>query len=285
MTPAIADVMLPAALGFIMFALGITLRPADFTRLADRPRAVLAGLVGQQLLLPAFAWTLALAWRLPPEMAVGLVMIGACPGGASSGLITHLARGETALSITLTAITSLTALVSVPLVVNGALHFFLGTATAVELPIGRLVRGVFFITTIPVVAGMALRAWRPALAQRLEQPAGRIATVLFLLIVIATFVNQREVLIANMPAVGPAAALLNLASMLAGVGVAAFFGLVRRDAIAIATECGLHNAALGIFLASSILGKPAFAIPSVIYALLMNVGALGLVVFARRQTA
>ena len=105
--PSVVDVLLPAALGFIMFALGITLVPADFTRLLERPRAVFAGLIGQMLLLPLAAWGLALAFRLPPEMAVGLVILGACPGGASSGLITHLARGETALSITLTAMVML----------------------------------------------------------------------------------------------------------------------------------------------------------------------------------
>lgn len=281
----VVDVLLPAALGFIMFALGITLVPADFTRLLERPRAVLAGLIGQMLLLPLVAWTLALTFRLPPEMAVGLVILGACPGGASSGLITHLARGETALSITLTAITSLAALASVPLIINGGLQTFLGASDAVELPLGKLVRGVFFITTVPVAAGMLLRAWRPALTARIERTTGRVATTLFVLIVIATFVNQREVLLANMATVGPAAALLNLAVMVAGIGLALLFRLGRRDGIAIATECGLQNAALGIFVATTVLGRPALAVPSVVYALLMNVGALGLIAVARRRTA
>ncbi|HMV53677.1 MAG TPA: bile acid:sodium symporter family protein [Rhodocyclaceae bacterium] len=282
MTPTIIDVLLPAALACIMFALGITLVPADFTRLLERPRAVLGGLFGQLIVLPAAAWALALAFRLPPEMAVGLVILGACPGGASSGLITYLARGETALSITLTAITSLVALASVPLVVNLALQTFLGAGGAVDLPVGRLVRGVFFITTVPVAAGMLLRAWRPALAARIERPAGRIATLLFLLIVIATFVSQREALFANMGSVGPATATLNALVMGAGVAIAALLRLSRRDAIAIAAECGLQNAALGIFIAATVLGSPMLAVPSVVYALLMNVGALGLIVVARR---
>ena len=125
-SPTIIGTLLPFALGFIMFAVGVTLVPADFTRLFEQPRAVIAGLIGQLVLLPVLAWTMAVVFRLSPPMAVGLVILGACPGGASSALITHLARGSAALSVTLTAITSLVALVSMPIVVQGALRHFLG---------------------------------------------------------------------------------------------------------------------------------------------------------------
>ncbi len=280
--PDIIGTLLPLALAFIMFAVGVTLVPADFTRLVREPRAVIAGLIGQLVLLPVFAWALAVAWRLPPEMAVGLVILGACPGGASSALITHLARGTAALSVTLTAITSVVALASMPIVVQVALRVFLGDQDAIELSILRLVRGVFVITTVPVAAGMLLRAWRPALVDRWQAPLGRVATTLFVLIVIATFVSQREALLANLSSVGPAAASLNVAVMLSGIALGLAFRLERRDAIAIASECGLQNAALGIFVATSILGTASLAVPSVVYALLMNVGALALIYFARR---
>jgi len=280
--PDIIGTLLPLALAFIMFAVGVTLVPSDFTRLLREPRAVIAGLIGQLLLLPLFAWSLAVAWALPPEMAVGLVILGACPGGASSALITHLARGTAALSVTLTAITSVVALASMPIVVQVALRVFLGDASEIEFSIMRLVRGVFVITTVPVGAGMLLRAWRPALVDRLQAVLGRVATTLFVLIVIATFVNQREALLANLSSVGPAAASLNVAVMLAGVALGFAFRLDRRDAIAIASECGLQNAALGIFVATSVLGAASLAVPSVVYALLMNVGAFGLIFVARR---
>jgi len=280
--PDIIGTLLPLALAFIMFAVGVTLVPSDFTRLLREPRAVIAGLIGQLLLLPLFAWSLAVAWALPPEMAVGLVILGACPGGASSALITHLARGTAALSVTLTAITSVVALASMPIVVQVALRVFLGDASEIEFSIMRLVRGVFVITTVPVGAGMLLRAWRPALVDRLQAALGRVATTLFVLIVIATFVNQREALLANLSSVGPAAASLNVAVMLAGVALGFAFRLDRRDAIAIASECGLQNAALGIFVATSVLGAASLAVPSVVYALLMNVGAFGLIFVARR---
>jgi BASS family bile acid:Na+ symporter len=280
--PDIIGTLLPLALAFIMFAVGVTLVPSDFTRLLREPRAVIAGLIGQLLLLPLFAWGLAVAWALPPEMAVGLVILGACPGGASSALVTHLARGTAALSVTLTAITSVVALASMPIVVQVALRAFLGDASEIEFSIMRLVRGVFVITTVPVAAGMLLRAWRPALVDRLQAALGRVATTLFVLIVIATFVSQREALLANLSSVGPAAASLNVAIMLTGVALGFAFRLDRRDAIAIASECGLQNAALGIFVATSVLGAATLAVPSVVYALLMNVGAFGLIFVARR---
>ena len=280
--PDVVGTWLPFALAFIMFAVGVTLVPADFTRLFAQPRAVLAGLVAQLLFLPGVAWTLAVALELPPEMAVGLVLLGACPGGASSALITHLARGTAALSVTLTAITSLVALVSMPLVLQFALAYFVGESGAVAFSVEKLVRGVFVITTVPVAAGMLLRALRPAVADRLQGALGRVATFLFVAIVIATFVGQREVLLANLASVGPAAAALNVIVMGAGAGLAVVLKLNRRDAVAIASECGLQNAALGIFVATTVLAAPALAVPSVVYALLMNVGAFGLIAFARR---
>jgi BASS family bile acid:Na+ symporter len=283
--PDVIGTLLPAALAFIMFAVGITLVPADFTRLWAQPRAVVAGLIGQLLVLPAAAWALAIAWDLPPEMAVGLVILGACPGGASSALITHLARGSAALSVTLTAITSLVALVSMPLVVRLGVHGFLGADAAIDVSIERLVRGVFLITTLPVAAGMLLRARHARLAERLQVPLGRVATALFVLIVIATFAGQRDAILAHLPTVGPAAATLNLVVMATGIGLALLFRADRRDAIAIAAECGLQNAALGIYVATAVLGVAALAVPSVVYALLMNVGAFGLIWFGRRWTS
>ncbi len=280
--PDVVNTLLPAALGFIMFAVGITLVPRDFTRLFEQPRAVIAGLFGQLVLLPVVAWALAIAWGLTPEMAVGLVILGACPGGASSALITHLARGSAALSVTLTAITSLVALVSMPLLVQASLNSFLGAHSPVEVSVAKLVRGVFFISTVPVLLGMALRAWRPLQADRLQAGLGRVATTLFVLIVIATFVSQRGPLLANLATVGPAAASLNVIVMLAGVGLALALKLDRRDAIAIASECGLQNAGLGIFIATSVLGMASLAVPSVVYALLMNLGAFVLIFLARR---
>jgi BASS family bile acid:Na+ symporter len=277
----VIDTLLPLALAFIMFALGLTLVVADFKRVFTRPRAMLIGVAGQMLVVPLFAFAIALAWRLPPDMAVGLMILAACPGGVSSGLLTHLARGDTALSISLTAVTSIAAVMSVPFVVDLSMRHFMQTAVSADFPLLKMVRGVFLLTTVPVVLGMSIKARRPALALRLERPAGRLATGLFILIVLATFFSQRQVLMENLASIGPAAMLLNASVIAAGLGLAFAAGLGRRDRIAVATECGLQNAGLGIFIAASVMQSPAMTVPSVVYALLMNAGAIGFVFLMR----
>lgn len=277
----VIELLLPLALAFIMFSLGLTLVVDDFRRVFTRPKAMLVGLFGQMLVVPALAYAVALLWGLAPAMAVGMMILAACPGGVSSGLLTHLARGDTALSISLTAVTSIAAVITMPFIVDFALQQFMHTGMSGEFPLMKMVRGVFLLTTVPVALGMSVKAWCPALAARFERTAGRLATVLFVLIVLATFFNQRQVLLDNLGSLGPAAMLLNLLVIAAGFAMAVAAGLQRRDQIAIATECGLQNAALGIFIASSVLQSPAMTVPSVVYALLMNVGALG-VVFVMR---
>ena len=277
----VIDKLLPLALAFIMFSLGLTLVLDDFKRVFTRPKAMVVGLLGQMLVVPMFAFAVARAWGLAPEMAVGLMILAACPGGVSSGLLTHLARGDTALSISLTAVTSVAAVVTVPLVVDLAMRQFMQSGVSVDFPLLQMVRGVFLLTSVPVVLGMSLKAWRPALALRLERPTGRLATVLFILIVLATFVSQRQVLLDNLGSIGPAAMLLNLLVIGAGLAMAAAAGLLRRDRIAVATECGLQNAGLGIFIAAGVMQSPTMTVPSVVYALLMNFGAIGFVFLMR----
>jgi BASS family bile acid:Na+ symporter len=277
----VVELLLPLALAFIMFSLGLTLVVDDFKRVLSRPKAMLIGLVGQMLVVPVFAFAVAVAWGLAPEMAVGLMILAACPGGVSSGLLTHLARGDTALSISLTAVTSVAAVITVPFVVDFSMQQFMQTAMRVDFPLLKMVRGVFLLTTIPVALGMGIKAWRPALALRLERPAGRLANLLFVLIVLATFFSQRQVLLDNLGRLGPAAMVLNLLVIAAGFAMAAAAGLRQRDRIAVATECGLQNAGLGIFIAASVMQSPAMTVPSVVYALLMNFGAIGFVILMR----
>lgn len=278
----VLSVLLPLALGCIMLVLGLSLVPADFTRLFMRPWAVSIGLLGQVALMPTLAYGLVTAMGLSGEMAVGAMILAACPGGVSSGLLTLLARGDTALSISLTAISSLIAALTLPLIVGVSMQVFMAQSIAVDIPVGSMVRSVFLLTTVPVVLGMCFRHFKPALTARIEAPAQKVATTLFVLIVIATFVGQREVLLANLPSVGPAMALLNIAAMAVGFSLAAVSGLERPGRIAVAMECGLQNAGLGIFVAATVLQLPALAVPSVVYALLMNFGAIAFVVWMRR---
>jgi BASS family bile acid:Na+ symporter len=280
----VTDKLLPLALACIMFVLGLGLTVADFSRVFRQPRAIAAGLLSQMFVLPLIGFVVARMFGLTAEMAVGLMLLAACPGGASAGLITKLAQGETALSISLTAITSVLVVLSVPLIVDFALWHFTGVGVAVSLPVLDVVRGVFVITTVPVALGMLLRHRRPAFTARIEPMAGRLATGLFVAIVVATFVSQRQSLIDHFASTGPAALVLCILTMASGFGIGALARVDRRGRIAIAVESGLQNAALAIFIAVSVLKIPAMAVPGVIYALLMNVCALAFIGLVRQHT-
>lgn len=283
MNPAVVQTLLPLALAFIMFYLGLTLVLADFRRVAQRPRALLAGLVGQMLLVPLAGFAVATLAGLDPVMAVGLMVLVACPGGVSSGLLTHLARGDTALSISLTAVTSLASMLSLPLIINAALQFFMGSSLTAQLPLFPMVRSIFLLTTLPVLLGMALRWQFPKLVARFEPVASKVATTLFLLIVLATFWDQRAVLWQHLPTLGPATLLLNAVILGSAYLLATQARLLHADRIAIVTECGLQNSALGIFVCLQLLASPAMSAPSVVYALLMNVGAIAFVLVMRQR--
>lgn len=271
------EALLPLGLAFIMFSLGIGLQPANFRRVLSTPRAIGIGLLMQVLGLPLLAFALLKLFGIGGDMAVGVMILAACPGGVSAGLLTLLAGGETALSISLTAITSLGVLLTLPLTVGFALGHFTGTESLLPMPILRTGLGVFLMTMLPVSLGMLLRRGRPTFARRLETPLARLSTGLFMLIVLTTFIAQRDVVMAHLPSLGPLLVLLNLLTMLSGFAAAARSGLARPGQIAVAMECGLQNAALGIFVANTLLQTPALAAPSVVYAFLMNFSALALV--------
>ena len=284
MSPVIS-IFLPLALAFIVFTLGLGLVPDDFRRVFQQSRAVLIGLLCQVVLLPLIAFVIAQLLGLSPAMAVGLVILGACPGGITAGLLTNLARGDTALSITLTAVSSVATLITLPLVVQMALAWFMGQGTSIELPLFETVRRLFLLTTLPVALGMLLRAYFPDAVQRLLPWGSRLANLFFAVIVVGTFASQWQPMMDNLFIVGPAAVLLNLSMMGLAWWVAQSSGVDRRGRIAIAMECGLQNSALGIFVASVLLNNPVLAIPSVVYALFMNVSALLFLLRARRGPA
>ena len=272
---------LPLALAFIMLYLGSTLCVDDFRRVLNRPRALLAGLIGQLVLVPLLGFGVAWSLQLDPVMAVGLMVLAACPGGVSSGLLTHLARGDVALSISLTAVTSVAAVLTLPLVVDTAMRVFMANEMGIAFPLGRMVRSIFLLTTVPVLTGMALRAWQPGRVAAIEKLAGRIATTLFVLIVLSTFWDQRQLLLDALPRVGPASLLLNGLILSGAWMLSRQFKLTPRDRIAVVTECGLQNSALGIYVCVQLLHSPAMSVPSVVYALLMNGGALIFVLLMR----
>lgn len=280
----ITEVAIPAGLAVIMFAMGLTLTIGDFRLVLGRPRAMAVGLLCKMVVLPLLAFALVALFRPRPEFAVGLIILAACPGGITANLLTHLAGGATALAVSLTAITSVVDTVTVPFVVNLALHLFAGREDAVALPIGRMSAGLFAVATLPLLLGMALNRWRPALAARVERVMRPVATLVFAVIVVGAFVSQAKVMWANAAEVLPPALILNAGCMAVAVLLGRLGGLARRETIAVTLETGLQNGALGIFVAATLLGSQAMMVPSIVYALVMNVTAIAFILVVRRVT-
>lgn len=263
-------VLLPIALGIIMLGLGLTLTVADFTRVARFPRPVVIGLVCQMLILPWVCLLIAEAFGLAPALAVGLMLLAASPGGATANLFSHLARGDVALNITLTAINSVLSLVTLPFIVNLSMTHFMGEGRMIPLQAGKVIQ-VFAIVLIPVGLGMAIRAARPALAERLGRPVKIMSIVFLVAIVAATLVAERGIVVDAARQIGLAALAFNLASMLVGYLVPRAARVERRQAIAIGMEIGIHNSTLAIAIASgaTLLNNPIMALPAAVYSLIM----------------
>lgn len=265
-------VFLPLALAAVMAGLGLHLGLADFRRVLAMPKAVLVALAMQVVVLPPLAFGLAWAFALPGELALGLVLLAASPGGVTANLFSHLARGDVALNITLTAINSLLALVTLPLWTVMALSVFLGEADSVAPPTRKIIE-VALLVIGPVALGMALRAWRPALAAAAERPVRVLSTLLLAGLIVMAFYAQWDTVLAYAPIVGMACLLFNLASLLSGYLAARAARLGEPQAIAISFEIGIHNGTLAIFIALEVLQRSQAAIAPAIYSLIMYLTA------------
>lgn len=274
-------VLLPLALIIIMFGMGMTLTLADFRRVVLAPKAKLVGLANQLLLLPLIAFGLVSLFRLPPALAVGLMLIAACPGGPTSNIITHLSRGDTALSVTLTAVSSLITIFTIPLIVGASMGHFLGEGREIALPFGKTVIQLVIVTLLPIAGGMWLHAARPALTARLGRSVN-IVSLVFLGLVILAAVLREENLAQQFRDAGPAAITLNLLTMLVGWATSAAFGLPTRQRLTIAIESGIQNGTLALGIALGLLGSSAIAIPAVVYSLFMFASGGAVILLARR---
>ena len=264
----IFSLFLPLALGIVMIGLGLHLTLADFKRVATAPKAVVVALTVQTVLLPPVAFALAIGFGLPPELGLGLVLLAASPGGVTANLFSHLARGDVALNISLTAINSLLALLTLPLWTALGLLWLMDSEQAVPPPTRKIVE-VGLIVIVPVVIGMALRAWKPALASQLDKPIRLASTLILVGLIAAAVIIERETLATYAAVVGLAALLFNVASLLAGyaAGRAARLGVPQSTAIAF--EIGIHNGTLAIFVALHALEMAGAAVVPAIYSLLM----------------
>jgi len=263
-------VLLPVALAVIMLGLGLGLTLEDFKRVVVYPRAVFVGLVCQSLLLPLCAFGLAHAFGLDGRLAVGLMLLAASPGGATANLFSHLARGDVALNVTLTATNSVLSLLTLPLLVNVSLAHFLGEGRSIPMQPSKVIQ-VFAVVLVPIAIGMLVRAKKPVVAERLDRPVRILSAVFLFLVIGAAVVKERAGLAAAVREVGLAALVFNLVSLGVGYVVPRLARLPERQAVAIGMEIGIHNGTLAIAVASSpqLLNDGRMAIPPAIYSLLM----------------
>ncbi|MEO0913467.1 MAG: bile acid:sodium symporter family protein [Pseudomonadota bacterium] len=283
---SLLQVFLPLSLAFIMFSLGLGLTLRDFTRVLRQPMGFFAGAAAQIILLPLVAYLLVLSFGITGELAVGVMILSVCPGGVTSNMMTRLAGGNLALSISLTGVASLLSVITVPVMVVFWAGLFLGDA-APDIDITSLALAMFAITAVPVALGMVLRGFAPGLVARVERAVTGIATVLFVVIIVGALVSFWDVFVGNIATLGPLLAVMVAVLLGIGWGVAALLGLDVADRAAISVEAGIQNGTLGIAVAGLIVGGEsvlsALALPSGVYGILMYVIGVPAVLLMRRM--
>lgn len=265
----LTTVILPSSLFIIMFGMGLSLRTTDFTRILKQPKVAVIGISAQMIALPIIAFLIAIAFKLPPELAVGLMIISFAPGGVTSNMFTNLAKGDVALSISLTAIVSLITPFTIPLLTLFAMNHFIGSAEAFEIPLLKTIIQLLVITVIPVLIGMfMLSKWQKA-ANKTE-PVIRIFSVIFLFLIILAiiFKNKAQMLDFFIQA-GAATLTLNILVLGLGYLLAKFFKLSQPQSISIAYEVGIQNGTLALIVAGTLIGNNTMMIPAVTYSILM----------------
>ncbi|NWE53888.1 bile acid:sodium symporter family protein [Brevundimonas sp. P7753] len=268
MDSPLAMIGLPVALGVIMFGLGLDLTPGDFARIGKRPKAVALALACQLLLLPAVCFGLVLLFRLPPVLAVGMMLLAASPGGTTANLYSHLFRGDVALNISLTAINSVIAVLTLPVIVNLSIAWFQPGDMTVGLQLKKTIE-VFMIVLAPVGLGMLVRGFKPGFARAMDKPV-RLASVVILTLVIAgAVVSNFAVLKDDFIALAGIVVSFCILSLGIGFIVPRLFRINREQSIASAFEVGLHNATLAIVIAESVLAVPDMSLPAAVYGVLM----------------
>lgn len=268
----ITNLLLPLSLGIIMLGLGLSLTLADFTRVVRYPKAAIIGLTIQMLVLTSAAFLIAVVFQLPPELAVGLLLLAAAPGGATANVYSHLAHGDVALNITLTAVNSALSLLTLPFIVTFALQYFMASDQYVPPPFRKIIE-VGLIIVLPVVIGMLVRQFAPRFAAKMEKPIRMFSVLLLALLVMLAVAQSWEVLVKYFAVVGFACLVFNLVSMAVGYAAPLALKLPEKQAIAISMEIGIHNGTLAIYIALNVLNNGTMGVPAAIYSLIMFVTA------------
>ena len=278
----VTDVILPLALAFIMFVLGLGLTGGDFVRVIKQPRDFFVGACSQIILLPIVAFILVKIWPIAPELAIGVMIIAAAPGGVTSNLLTSFAKGDVALSISLTAIISLLCVITIPFIVLTSVELLGGSNIIKDISLFSMSRDMFLIVTVPVILGMLLRKFLSGVALKLEPIAKKISIVLFVLVLLGAIAAERENVISYFAQAGLITLILNVVMMIVAYYVAQFLASGTKQKKCITIECGLQNGTLAIFVATSIFGGGMYVIPAATYSLIMFATSLIFVYLVRK---
>lgn len=282
----ISTVFLPLALGIIMFGLGLSLSLQDFKRIFNHPKAMIIGSLTQLVILPLLGFGIAaLMLSGNPELAIGLIILAMCPGGPTSNLLTHLGNGDTALCISLTAISSIVKIFTIPIMVNIAIQKYMGGATELHLDVLSSIIKIVSITLVPAGIGMVIRSVAPSFAEKSQKPVKIMSAVFLVLIIAAAIIKEKENIVEFFSIAGPAALLLNLSGMAVGYYIPKIFNLPASQQITISIETSIQNGTLAIAIASSplMLNNSTMAIPAAVYSIIMFITAGIFISFLKRQ--
>lgn len=268
----ISAVILPLSLAMIMLGMGMSLIPADFAIIMKKPKAVLVGLINQLVLLPIIGFSLAIFFGLSPVMSVGLMILASCPGGPASNLITHVCKGNIAVSITLTAITSMVSIFTVPFILSYTIAYFgSGTDVIIKLPVMDTIIQIIGITVIPISIGMLIRKFKTNFAMRMKKVMRMASSIIFILVLLVVLAVNRDIIVKAMKEVAWITLLLNVITMGLGYLTASMFKLDSKSVISITIESGIQNGALAFVIATSILNNVEMAIPTGAYVIWMYI--------------
>lgn len=283
----VVGVVLPLGLAFIMFSLGLGLTVTDFVRVAKQPFAFVIGALNQVVVLPVVTFLLVLGFGIGPELAVGFMILAFCPGGVTSNILTRLARGDVALSVSLTAVISLASMITVPPLLALTIGYFSGAATE-PVDIGGIAVQLFLLTTVPILVGLTLHHLAPAVTNRIAPMVAKVANGLFVFIVGLALVVNWDAFIANLPVLAPSLLCLIILLLAIGYGVARLAGVPVAQVKTIAIETGIQNSTLGITVAALLggydAGFSAYALPAAVYGILMYVVSAPFILWLRRMT-
>ena len=279
----ITDIILPLALAFIMFALGLGLTGEDFIRVARQPRDFFVGAFSQIIFLPIIAFILVKLWPISPELAVGVMIIAAAPGGATSNILTSFSKGDVALSVSLTAIISLLCVITIPFIVLTSLNLLMETTVIQEISLLNIASKMFLIVTVPVLLGMIFRKFFTTTAISFEPSAKKISAFLFVLVLVGAILSERDNIVTYFSQAGLVTLILNVIMMFFAFYLAKFLGSDEEQKRAITIECGLQNGTLAIVVATSIFGGGVYLIPAATYSLIMFATSLIFVYLVRKS--